>query len=159
MWNPSSPTRDWTHVSCIARCILNHWTTREVKISCCWKRNWLLVSAASLHTEATCPVGRSQAMTEYSEWRRQGHSCKMQGHLSQVTLAQGLRIDLTEHFVELCCSPRLFLSKCPSSRHPSTSVRKASLSGASSCLLQLPTCFTSQLLPTPHPIQSASWRI
>ena len=30
MWNLSSLTWDWTHVSCNARCILNHWTTREV---------------------------------------------------------------------------------------------------------------------------------
>ena len=27
----SSWTRDWTHVSCIGRRILNHWTTREVQ--------------------------------------------------------------------------------------------------------------------------------
>ena len=30
MWNLSSPTRDWTHVPCIARGVLNHWTTSEV---------------------------------------------------------------------------------------------------------------------------------
>ena len=30
MWNLSSPTRDRTHIPCIARKILNHWTTREV---------------------------------------------------------------------------------------------------------------------------------
>ena len=30
MWDPFSPTRDQTCVSCIARQILNHWTTREV---------------------------------------------------------------------------------------------------------------------------------
>jgi len=30
MWNLSSPTRDQTCVPCIARHILNHWTTREV---------------------------------------------------------------------------------------------------------------------------------
>ena len=29
-WDLSSPTRDWTCVPCIARHILNHWTTREV---------------------------------------------------------------------------------------------------------------------------------
>ena len=29
MWNLSSRTRNQTHVLCIARCILNHWTTRE----------------------------------------------------------------------------------------------------------------------------------
>ena len=28
--DPSSPTRDLTYVPCIARWILNHWTTREV---------------------------------------------------------------------------------------------------------------------------------
>ena len=32
MWDLSSPTRDQTHVSYIARQILNHWTTREVSL-------------------------------------------------------------------------------------------------------------------------------
>ena len=32
MWDLSSLTRDWTHVPCIGRWILNHWTTREVPI-------------------------------------------------------------------------------------------------------------------------------
>ena len=30
MWDLSPPTRDWTHVPCTGRWILNHWTTREV---------------------------------------------------------------------------------------------------------------------------------
>ena len=30
MWDLNSLTRDWTHVPCIRRQILNHWTTREV---------------------------------------------------------------------------------------------------------------------------------
>ena len=30
MWDLSSPTRGWTHIPCIWRWILNHWTTREV---------------------------------------------------------------------------------------------------------------------------------
>ena len=30
MWDLSAPSRDWTHVPCIVRWILNHWTTREV---------------------------------------------------------------------------------------------------------------------------------
>ena len=30
MWDLSSPTKDWTHVPCIAKWILNHWTTSEV---------------------------------------------------------------------------------------------------------------------------------
>ena len=33
MWDLSLPTRDWTHVPCIATWILNHWTTREVPSS------------------------------------------------------------------------------------------------------------------------------
>ena len=33
MWEPSSPTRDRTHVPCIGRRILYHWTTREVFLS------------------------------------------------------------------------------------------------------------------------------
>ena len=32
MWDLSSPTRDWTPISCIARQILNCWTTREVPL-------------------------------------------------------------------------------------------------------------------------------
>ena len=34
MWDLSSPTRDWTHVPCIGRQILNHWTTRQVLDGC-----------------------------------------------------------------------------------------------------------------------------
>ena len=30
MWDLSSLTKDWTHVPCTARQILNHWTIREV---------------------------------------------------------------------------------------------------------------------------------
>ena len=30
VWDLSSPTRDWSHVPCIERQLLNHWTTREV---------------------------------------------------------------------------------------------------------------------------------
>ena len=30
MWDLSSPTRDQTHIPCIGRRILNHWTTREL---------------------------------------------------------------------------------------------------------------------------------
>ena len=36
MWDLSSPTRDWTHVPCIARWILYHWTNREVPQKQCW---------------------------------------------------------------------------------------------------------------------------
>ena len=32
MWDLSSQTRDWTHVSCIARWILSHWITTEVPL-------------------------------------------------------------------------------------------------------------------------------
>ena len=30
MWKLNSPTSDWTHITCIIKWILNHWTTREV---------------------------------------------------------------------------------------------------------------------------------
>ena len=36
MWDPSSPTRDWTCTPCIARQSLNHWTTREVPSIYSW---------------------------------------------------------------------------------------------------------------------------
>ena len=32
MWHLSSPIKDQTHIPCIGRWILNHWTTREVPI-------------------------------------------------------------------------------------------------------------------------------
>jgi len=32
MWDFSSPARDQTHVLCIGRPILSHWTTREVPV-------------------------------------------------------------------------------------------------------------------------------
>ena len=34
---PTSPTRDQTHVHCVARQILNHWTTREVPLLLLWR--------------------------------------------------------------------------------------------------------------------------
>ena len=30
MWNLGSPTRDWTHITCLWRKSLNHWTSGEV---------------------------------------------------------------------------------------------------------------------------------
>ena len=36
MWALSSLTRDWTRISCIARQILNYWTTREVPPMVLW---------------------------------------------------------------------------------------------------------------------------
>ena len=32
MWDLSSSTRDWTHISCFGRWRLNHWTTKEVPV-------------------------------------------------------------------------------------------------------------------------------
>ena len=32
MWDFISPTRDWTHIPCIAWCSLNYWTTTEVPL-------------------------------------------------------------------------------------------------------------------------------
>ena len=36
VWNLSSPTRDWTCVSCISRQIPNHWAAGEVPWKCFW---------------------------------------------------------------------------------------------------------------------------
>ena len=46
MWDLSSLTRDRTHVLCIARQILNHWTDREVPESLL--ENQLLMSGLGL---------------------------------------------------------------------------------------------------------------
>ena len=45
MWDLSFPPRDWTHVPCIGRQILYHWTTREVPLVLTFKL--LLVSTYS----------------------------------------------------------------------------------------------------------------
>ena len=55
------------------------------QISCCGKRNWLLVSAATLHTEATCPTGHSQAMTKYSQLWRQDVGTSLTGDFGSRT--------------------------------------------------------------------------
>ena len=44
MWDLSSLTRDWTHVPCIGRRILKHWTTSEVP------RDWILIELFSFIT-------------------------------------------------------------------------------------------------------------
>ena len=42
MWSLSSPTRDWIHVLCIRRQVINHWTTREIPVYCSFP--WILVT-------------------------------------------------------------------------------------------------------------------
>jgi len=50
MWELSSPTRDWTHIPCIARQILNHWATREVSNSFSfWLFGWLFNTPSILN--------------------------------------------------------------------------------------------------------------
>ena len=44
MWNLSSPTRDGSCVFCIGKCILNHWTTREVPLVWTSVVNFLFIS-------------------------------------------------------------------------------------------------------------------
>ena len=44
MWDPSSPTRDWAHVPCIARWILNHWTPGKSRNSLPWVSLFLLLA-------------------------------------------------------------------------------------------------------------------
>ena len=38
MWDLSSVTRVWNHNPCIARWILNHWTTKEVPLYSLWQK-------------------------------------------------------------------------------------------------------------------------
>ena len=40
----SSQTRDRTHIACIGRLILNHWTTREVVVTILDSSLWLSLS-------------------------------------------------------------------------------------------------------------------
>ena len=42
MWDLSSPTKDRTCIPCIGRCILYHWTAREVPLWHLCVENWLL---------------------------------------------------------------------------------------------------------------------
>ena len=48
MWDLSSPTRDWTHSSCFAKLILNHWATKQVPPFTYWRISYLLPSFAIL---------------------------------------------------------------------------------------------------------------
>ena len=38
MWDLSSMTTVWNHIPCIARWILNHWTTKEVPLYSLWQK-------------------------------------------------------------------------------------------------------------------------
>ena len=54
MWELSSPTRDQTCFSCIERGILNHYTTREVPLSSCFRNHSVLgVSMSGFKAEPT----------------------------------------------------------------------------------------------------------
>ena len=66
MWDPSSPTRDQTHVPWIAKQILNQWTTREDPALCFWLlcKNYLIVTLRrlvfpghSIGKESACSAG------------------------------------------------------------------------------------------------------
>ena len=48
--DPSSSTRDQTHIPWIARQILNHWTTREVPGSAPWHASSPLVLVVTLRS-------------------------------------------------------------------------------------------------------------
>ena len=55
MWNLSSPSRDETHVPCVARWIRNHWTTRESPHTLCgsWANRASLVAQTVKNLLAT----------------------------------------------------------------------------------------------------------
>ena len=75
------PTRDWTHVPCIGRWILNHWTIREVP------------SCSLLSTCYTFRLSKSYFSASYSFWMnysvfvpKESHSiCLILPHLTSHT--------------------------------------------------------------------------
>ena len=55
----SSPTKDWTHLSCIGRQILYHWATKENHLSFFFKKNiylFYLAMPGSLIFTVTCRI-------------------------------------------------------------------------------------------------------
>ena len=61
MWDLSSPTRDWTHIPCIGRSILNHLITRQVLstqwfLNCAWWKFKVCLrqKGAALFCEVCC---------------------------------------------------------------------------------------------------------
>ena len=52
----SSWTRDQTHVSCISRWILNHWTTREVPFTCILSSDFMLTAPCDMVIIAVCLI-------------------------------------------------------------------------------------------------------
>ena len=63
MWDFSSLTRDWTHISWIAMQILNHWTTREVpkEDSSDWK-------SSIFFQKKTFSSGNQKTMSMRHDW-------------------------------------------------------------------------------------------
>ena len=62
MWDLSSLTRNWTQVPCIARLILNHWTTRQVSIVSYFKRQFLCSPLLSPFLTLIWPQLRTQSL-------------------------------------------------------------------------------------------------
>ena len=73
MWDHSSPARDWTYIPCIARQVLNNWTSREVPLHvlltsfagpkthlviATWKEwaTWVAVYLSSVQFSLSCPT-------------------------------------------------------------------------------------------------------
>ena len=54
MWDLSSPTKDQTHIPCIGRQSLNHWTTREVPLISLFRL--ILKLVAQMEIESTVQV-------------------------------------------------------------------------------------------------------
>ena len=81
IWNLNSPTRDWTHVLCSERWILNHWTIREVP------------SCSLLSTCYTFQLSQSYFTASSSFWMnysvfvpKESHSiCLILSHLTSHT--------------------------------------------------------------------------
>ena len=66
MWDLGSLTRDGTHVPCIARWILNHWTTREVP------------NSAFLGADVSSESERERSLVDF-------HSLEEHSHVPRIT--------------------------------------------------------------------------
>ena len=139
MWDLSSSTREWTHVSCLGRWILHHRTTREVPAL--W--NWCKYLGAKDLWDEWC--FETEARNQHLPGRRESGK-------------QVLGVVQREpQEVMVSCRPPLtglsaaFPTECQLSASPVDSLSPCSCSVAQSCLtLHDPMGYSTRGFPVPH---------
>lgn len=157
MWDPSSLTRDWTRILCIARQVLNHWTTGEVLVSPDFLKDCCPHAAATSHSLQSCfclPVSWNHSR----DTQKQLPDCGIKWPLHPVYVSEALEgffsLDRKAHLPWLSdsVSPRALLS-C----HMGSALGPAPNSLYMQSLGLYP--LTSHTRTATHPPKSALWSV